>query len=87
MDYSSRRVVVSERALLKEGATAKLPVGEVKEVVVTSLSDFGAFVEVCDGQGEASGLEDWCTSRRFLGIKLVIRETPSRWGNENSSRF
>lgn len=57
MDYSSRRVVVSERALLKEGATAKLPVGEVKEVVVTSLSDFGAFVEVCDGQGEASGLE------------------------------
>ena len=29
----------------------------VKEVVVTSLSDFGAFVEVCDGQGEASGLE------------------------------
>lgn len=57
MDYSSKRVVVSERALLQEGASAKLPVGEVKEVVVTSLSDFGAFVEVCDGQGEASGLE------------------------------
>ena len=29
----------------------------VYEVDVTSLSDFGAFVEVCDGQGEASGLE------------------------------
>ena len=57
MDYSSKRVVVSERALLQEGASAKLPIGEVKEVVVTSLSDFGAFVEVCDGQGEASGLE------------------------------
>jgi len=57
MDHTPKRVVVSERALLQEGASAKLPIGEVKEVVVTSLSDFGAFVEVCDGQGEASGLE------------------------------
>lgn len=57
MDYSGNRIVVSERALLQEGAAEKLPAGEVKEVVVTSLSDFGAFVEVCDGQGAASGLE------------------------------
>ena len=57
VDHSSKRIVVSERALLQERASEKLPVGDVKEVVVTSLSDFGAFVEVCDGQGEASGLE------------------------------
>lgn len=57
VDFSGNRIVVSERALLQERANEKLPVGEVKEVVVTSLSDFGAFVEVCDGQGPASGLE------------------------------
>jgi predicted RNA-binding protein with RPS1 domain len=57
VDATPKRIVVSERALLQEGAAEKLPVGETVDVVVTSLSDFGAFVEVCDGQGAADGLE------------------------------
>ena len=57
MDVTPKKIVVSERALLQEGAKEKLPIGTRVEVVVTSLSDFGAFVEVVDGQGPASGLE------------------------------
>ena len=57
VDATPKRIVVSERALLQEGAAEKLPAGETVDVVVTSLSDFGAFVEVCDGQGAAGGLE------------------------------
>ena len=57
MDVTPKRIVVSERALLQDRAREKLPVGTRVNVVVTSLSDFGAFVEVIDGQGEASGLE------------------------------
>ena len=46
VEVTEQRVVVSEKLLCLERAVEKLPIGSKQTVVVTNLSDFGAFVEV-----------------------------------------
>ena len=48
VEVTPKRVVCSEKSLIQENAEKKLPVGTQQRVVVTNLSDFGAFVEVID---------------------------------------
>ncbi|CAL6304856.1 unnamed protein product [Bathycoccus prasinos] len=54
VEVTPKRVVCSEKSLIQENAEKKLPVGTQQRVVVTNLSDFGAFVEVINNDNNNS---------------------------------
>jgi len=54
VEVTPKRVVCSEKSLIQENAEKKLPVGTQQRVVVTNLSDFGAFVEVINNDNSSS---------------------------------
>ena len=53
VEVTPKRVVCSEKSLIQENAEKKLPVGTQQRVVVTNLSDFGAFVEVINNNSSS----------------------------------
>lgn len=62
-----RRLIVSEKAALLDRLTERLAVGEVVEGRVSSLHDFGAFIEAASGEG--AGAE----------VMLPLREVSWDW--------
>ena len=73
VEVTPKRVVCSEKSLIQENAEKKLPVGTQQRVVVTNLSDFGAFVEVI---GEENNDDDNLSS---VGLEGLIHISELSW--------
>jgi predicted RNA-binding protein with RPS1 domain len=77
VEVTPKRVVCSEKSLIQENAEKKLPVGSQQRVVVTNLSDFGAFVEVVDGDSSSSSEEEEQLSP--VGLEGLIHISELSW--------
>jgi len=73
VEVTPKRVVCSEKSLIQENAEKKLPVGTQQRVVVTNLSDFGAFVEVI---GEENNDDDNLSP---VGLEGLIHISELSW--------
>ena len=73
VEVTPKRVVCSEKSLIQENAEKKLLVGTQQRVVVTNLSDFGAFVEVI---GEENNDDDNLSP---VGLEGLIHISELSW--------
>ena len=79
VEVTPKRVVCSEKSLIQENAEKKLPVGSQQRVVVTNLSDFGAFVEVVDGDLSSSSSSEEEEQLSPVGLEGLIHISELSW--------
>ena len=79
VEVTPKRVVCSEKSLIQENAEKKLPVGSQQRVVVTNLSDFGAFVEVVDGDLSSSSSSSEEEQLSPVGLEGLIHISELSW--------
>ena len=76
VEVTPKRVVCSEKSLIQENAEKKLPVGTQQRVVVTNLSDFGAFVEVINNNSSSQEQEQLLSP---VGLEGLIHISELSW--------
>ena len=81
VEVTPKRVVCSEKSLIQENAEKKLPVGTQQRVVVTNLSDFGAFVEVInnDNNNNSSSSQEQDQLLSPVGLEGLIHISELSW--------
>ena len=79
VEVTPKRVVCSEKSLIQENAEKKLPVGTQQRVVVTNLSDFGAFVEVINNDNNSSSSQEQDQLLSPVGLEGLIHISELSW--------
>lgn len=79
VEVTPKRVVCSEKSLIQENAEKKLPVGTQQRVVVTNLSDFGAFVEVINNDNNSSSSQEQEQLLSPVGLEGLIHISELSW--------
>ena len=81
VEVTPKRVVCSEKSLIQENAEKKLPVGTQQRVVVTNLSDFGAFVEVINNNNNDNSSSEQQQQQLLspVGLEGLIHISELSW--------
>ena len=79
VEVTPKRVVCAEKSLIQENAEKKLPVGTQQRVVVTNLSDFGAFVEVINNDNNSSSSQEQEQLLSPVGLEGLIHISELSW--------